>query len=351
MAGHARPERLGSATVSVLLFIPWFRAEAWIVPLPFGIELPIQPFGLLVATGVMLGYKLGERRAKQVGFDLMAYADLVAHILVGGFVAGHVLDAIAYHPAQVADDFHQIVNGTFWKDAEDGIRFPYTLKLWAGLSSFGGFSGAAFGSFVWKLRRKVSLTELIAVNDVVIWALPVGWLFGRIGCFVVHDHPGIVTDFPLAVADYQVGYPPYQPRHDLGLYEVFWCLGMLPILWWLQYKKLPRGFFLGFVPTMYAPARFGFDFLRASSEELGDHADPRYFGLTPGHYASLSLLVVGLAFFWRVYKGAPIELPEYAQWTPEKEAAREAALAQKNAKAKPTPGGSGSDKARKKPRR
>jgi phosphatidylglycerol---prolipoprotein diacylglyceryl transferase len=129
---------------------------------------------------------------------------------------------------------------------------------------------------------------------------------------------------------------------------VLWCLAVLPILWWLQHKKLPRGFFLGLIPTLYAPVRFGFDFLRASSEELGDHADPRYFGLTPGHYASLSLLVIGLAFFLRVYKGAPIELPEYAQWTPEKEAARNALAAKEAAKAKPA---GGSDRARKKPKR
>lgn len=338
--------RLGSATVSVLLFIPWFRAEAWMIPLPGGHHLPIQPFGLLVATGVMLGYKLGERRAKQVGLDPLVYADLVAHILVGGFVAGHVLDAIGYHPEQVADDFHQIVNGTFWADAEDGIRFPYTLKLWAGLSSMGGFTGAALGSIVWKLRRKV---PLIAVNDVVIWALPFGWIFGRTGCFVVHDHPGVVTNFFLAVADYQVGYPPYQPRHDLGLYEILWCAAVLPLLWWLQYKKLPRGFFLGLIPVLYAPVRFGLDFLRASPEELGDHADPRYFGLTPAHYASLALLVVGLAFFWRVYKGPAIELPESARWSPEKEAARNA-IAEQDATKKDGKGG-GSDKARKKPRR
>lgn len=333
--------------MSVLLFLPWFRAEAWMIPLPGGHHLPIQPFGLLVATGVMVGYKLGERRAKQVGLDPLVYADLVAHILVGGFVAGHILDAIAYNPGRVADDFREITNGTFWKTAEDGIRFPYTLKLWAGLSSFGGFTGAAIGSIVWKLRRKVSL---MAVNDVVIWALPFGWIFGRMGCFSVHDHPGVVTNFFLAVADYEVGYPPYQPRHDLGLYEVLWCVAVLPLLWWLQHKKLPRGFFLGLVPTLYAPVRFGLDFLRASPTELGDHADARYFGLTPGHYASLALLVIGLAFFWRVYKGPPIELPEYARWTPEKEAAREA-LAEKQATKKSAKSSGGSDKSRKKPKR
>ena len=30
--------------------------------------------------------------------------------------------------------------------------------------------------------------------DSVAYGMPVGWLFGRLGCFVVHDHPGHITD-------------------------------------------------------------------------------------------------------------------------------------------------------------
>ena len=51
---------LGSAPMNALLFIPWFRLEPWAIPLPFtlpvlGDTLSIQPFGVLVATGVLLG--------------------------------------------------------------------------------------------------------------------------------------------------------------------------------------------------------------------------------------------------------------------------------------------------------
>ena len=45
---------LGSAAMHALLFIPWFRLEAWDIPLPFslpvlGDTLSIQPFGVLVS--------------------------------------------------------------------------------------------------------------------------------------------------------------------------------------------------------------------------------------------------------------------------------------------------------------
>lgn len=293
--------------MSALLFIPWFKAEPILL---FG-KIPLQPFGLLVATGVIVGYKVAERRAKHQGVDPAVLADVVAHVLVGGFVGGHVLDAVFYHPDEVVNDFYEIVNGTFWEGARDGIRFPYTLKLWAGLSSFGGFIGAATGSFVWRWRRGWPLTPF---NDVIIYAFPFGWVFGRTGCFVVHDHPGVVTDFPLAVADYQVGQPPFQPRHDLGLYEMLFTALLIPVLLALWNKRFPRGFYLGFIPLVYSPVRFGLDFLRAPPEELGDHADPRYLGLTPGHYASLGLGVVGAYLLWRAYKGKPVEVPPNARW-------------------------------------
>lgn len=60
-------------------------------------------------------------------------------------------------------------------------------------------------------------------------------------------------------------------------------------------SKTPRkrGFYLGLLPILYAPVRFGLDFLRATDLEQGD---ARYFGLTPGHYSAIVLLAAGVAF-------------------------------------------------------
>jgi len=125
----------------------------------------------------------------------------------------------------------------------------------------------------------------------------------------VHDHPGVVTDFPLAVADYQVRglAPPWPPRHDLGLYEVFWCLAVIPLFWWLGRTKRPRGFYFALLPLLYAPVRFGLDFLRATDAEGGD---PRIlFGLTPGHYGAMLLFTGGLFVMWRVMRRPRYDLP------------------------------------------
>src|SRR4029079_2229151 len=92
------------------------------------------------------------------------------------------------------------------------VHDPLALfKLWEGLSSFGGFTGAAIGAFLWKWRYRV---PALPYADAVASAFPLGWVFGRSGCSVAHDHPGIHSD-----AWFAVRYPE-GARFDLGLYEM-----------------------------------------------------------------------------------------------------------------------------------
>jgi phosphatidylglycerol:prolipoprotein diacylglycerol transferase len=116
------------------------------------------------------------------------------------------------------------------------------------------------------------------------------------GCFVVHDHPGKVTDFALAVSDYQFGAPPFQPRHDLGLYEVIYSAAIIALFIWLERRsRRPVGFYCVLLPLAYAPVRFFLDFLRATPLEGGDI---RYAGLTPAQWSSILMVCIGLAV-WR----------------------------------------------------
>src|SRR5690606_28083634 len=127
------------------------------------------------------------------------------------------------------------------------------FSTYLGLSSYGGFIGAMLGLLLWKARRKLSL---IAVGEAACFAFPFGWFFGRLGCFTVHDHPGKVTDFFLAVDEYQVGVPPFEARHDLGLYEVFWSAGVIALFLFLSRKRRLRGTYMALLPILYAPVRF-----------------------------------------------------------------------------------------------
>jgi phosphatidylglycerol:prolipoprotein diacylglycerol transferase len=272
--------------LNVLLFIPWFKLEGWHIPgLPESVA--IQPFGLLVATGVLLGARVAERRAARIGLKSDVTSDFISHVVIIGFIISHIFDRIAYEPEII-------------------LREPWDLLMpWRSLSSFGGFFGAVIGAFVWKRRRGFDITIPL---DQVAFGLPVGWIFGRTGCFVVHDHPGKLTNFFLAVDNYKYGNLIVGPRHDLGLYEVFWSAVVIAIFFILDRKPRPHGFFIGTIAILYAPYRFALDFLR--------EADATYLGLTPGHYAALLSLVLGVIVLYRAYR-RPIEsIPPGMRATP-----------------------------------
>jgi phosphatidylglycerol:prolipoprotein diacylglycerol transferase len=274
---------LGSAAMHAPLFIPWFRLESWDIPLPFslpifGDTLSIQPFGVLVATGVLLGAWVAGRFAQRNGLDPVAAGDVVTYAVVTGFILGYFLNGIFYE------------RETFMEILRDPSLF---FSTWLGLSSYGGFFGGILGCFIWRYRKKM---PLLPYANAVCFGLPFGWLFGRMGCFVVHDHPGKVTDFALAVSDYRFGAPPFQPRHDLGFYEVIYSALIIGLFIWLERRsRRPVGFYCVLLPLVYAPVRFFLDFLRATPLEGGD---VRYAGLTPAQWSSIAMVCVGLAV-WR----------------------------------------------------
>jgi phosphatidylglycerol:prolipoprotein diacylglycerol transferase len=258
--------------MTALLFIPWFKLEG--IPIP-GLppSIAIQPFGLLVAAGVILGARVAERRATRLGIKPELISDFISHVVFIGFVLGHIFDRLAYEPEIILHD-------------------PLDLLMpWRSLSSFGGFFGAVVGAFIWRWRRGFHVTIPL---DQVAFGMPVGWLFGRTGCFVVHDHPGRLTNFFLAVDNYQYGNLIVGPRHDLGLYEVLWSALMIPLFFWLDKKPRPYGFYTGIIAVLYAPFRFGLDFLR--------EVDTTYAGLTPGHYSSIVAFLLGVFVLVRAYR-------------------------------------------------
>ena len=265
--------------MSTLLLIPWFKLEGWHIPgLPE--SFAIQPFGMLVAIGVLLGIRTTERRAGRLGLKPEVITDFISHVVIIGFIGSHIFDRVTYYPEMV-------------------LKEPWDLLMpWRSLSSYGGFLFAVVGAFVWKARRKLDITIPL---DQVAFGMPVGWVFGRTGCFVVHDHPGSITDFFLAVDNYQYHGLPTAPRHDLGLYEVFWSAAMILLFFTLDRKPRPHGFFIAVIGLCYSPFRFGLDFLR--------EADATYFGLTPAQYACVVSLGLCGYLLARCYKQPIVNIP------------------------------------------
>ncbi len=137
--------------------------------------------------------KEGARR----GLDPQDVKFLNVRIVFGGFIMAHLVSVIFYFPERIREN-------------------PWVLLyIWSGLSSFGGFLGAALAFLYFTRKEKI---PALPYADSVALGLAVGWIFGRTGCFTAHDHPGLHTNFFLAVR-----YPD-GPRHDLGLDELLFTI-------------------------------------------------------------------------------------------------------------------------------
>lgn len=240
-------------------------------PLKLG-PLEIHAFGVLVAIGILLGSWVTIRHARKRGLDLDLLRSAITWLLVAGFVCAHFMALFAYEPERV-------------------VREPWSiLMFWSGLASYGGFIGAFLGLYLYTRRRKVAFGPYA---DVVALGLIPGWFFGRLGCYTAHDHMGRATDFFLAVKYpasskcIQMAGGKFSACHDLGFYEVLLMIAFFGIFEWLRRLDLRPGRIAALLGLLYAPVRFGFDFLRI--------LDVRYGGLTPGQYASI--LVFGLCVY------------------------------------------------------
>lgn len=267
--------------------------------------LKLQVFGPLVAVGVIIGMNRVLAYAKQKDMDELITRDLMFWILVSGFTISHWVSVIFYSPETVVEN-------------------PLVLlMIWNGLSSVGGFFGALVG-VVWYLSKQKQ--PWLPYCDALIFGFVIGFTFGRLGCTLVHDHPGtFVEDLPSSLSWLEplaVGpWPGTQGRFrlDLGLLEFIYDVGICIFVHLLYGWKKDRrpGHLTGVVCLMYGPYRFLLDFMRGSQ-------DPRYFGLTTAHYATLAVVAIGIYLvFLRK------ERPEDRRWARDSEriAAEKAARA------------------------
>lgn len=233
-----------------------------IPPIPLYGPLAIHMFGVLVALGILVGARWTRTRGRQLGLSDEKVASMITASVACGFVVAHFFDVFAYQ----VNEKHTIQE---------------ILNPFGGLSSYGGFMGALIGLFAW---CRYSKEPVMPYADSLGYGLSIGWMFGRLGCFTAHDHPGRYTDFFLGVK-----YPD-GVRHDLGFEEALWAAGVAAIFFVLSRKPRPLGLYVSILTLAYAPVRFGLDFLRITGS---NSADPRYFGLTPAQWGSILVLGVG----------------------------------------------------------
>lgn len=247
--------------------IPWIESHTFQV-----LGFTFQTWGTLVAAGFSFGLFLVWRRAKEKHLDANRVLDLAFWVFLAAFIGARAFHVLFYDPAH------------YLAQPLDAIN-PFL----PGYSMFGGFLGAAAAFFISMHRHKL---DWIAYADVLVWGLPWGCGVGRIGCFLIHDHPGTLTNFVLGVKypNLPAGQAGGEVRHDLGLYLslVGFVSGILFL--WLNRKHREPGFWFGIYMIIEGVSRFALDFLRI--------ADTTYLGLTPTQYLAVPMVAAGI---WLIF--------------------------------------------------
>jgi phosphatidylglycerol---prolipoprotein diacylglyceryl transferase len=188
--------------------------------------------------------------------------------------------------AAFAGIFGGLLGAKLWWTVEFFNTAPYLSLLLSrgGLSWFGGFTfGLAAGLLVIRWKRWPLLPTLAAAAP----ALAIGHAIGRIGCFMVGDDYGKVSDLPWAVA-FPEGLPPTLDRvHPTQLYEAtaLFVIGALLIRWRKSHRD--DRFVFGAYLVLVGTTRFLVEFVRVNARVVGP--------FTVAHFAALTAAATGLA--------------------------------------------------------
>ena len=236
-------------------------------------SLTVHAFGILAVAAILVGIWIVVRRAPRSGLDRERVRDVVTWTIVCGIVGSHVFSELAYYPERVA-------------------RNPLILlEIWGSMSAFGGILGGLGAAIVLLRRGGFTREESWRFVDDVAFAFPFSWIFGRLGCALAHDHPGIPSQHWLAVRF------PDGPRFDLGVLEFFFAIAVSALVLVIDRGRPPTGTYVGLFFVLYGPFRLTMDFLRVG--------DARYFGLTPSQYVASAVTVAGALILVRVLRPSP----------------------------------------------
>lgn len=170
------------------------------------------------------------------------------------------------HPWQI---FNPFANGEFV-----GIR---------GMSYHGALIGFLLGSYLFARKNGYSFWYLM---DIVAIAVPVGYIFGRIGNFLNQELVGRVTDVSWGI------YVDGVLRHPSQLYEAFLeGVVVAVIIYLIRHRVSFAGGLTLAYGALYGLARFSAEFWRAPDSQIG-----YIMGwMTQGQLLSLPMIIISVA--------------------------------------------------------
>ena len=180
----------------------------------------ISTYGVFIATGFIVAIFYLVRESKKKGHDPNLVLDLCYYILIAAIVGSRL--------------FYIAINGDHY------LAHPLDIfKIWqGGLVFYGGLIGSVLIS-IWFVRKHK--LNFFSFGDHIIPAVPLGHMFGRLGCFFAGCCYGREAEsLPWAVTFTHLESlaPKNIPLHPTQLYSSLSGLSIFFILLVLQrYKK------------------------------------------------------------------------------------------------------------------
>lgn len=255
----------------------------------FGI--PVYWFGVMMAGGFMAALASWTYLGRKEGRDFNYCSDMLFWVMVSGIVGARV--------AYVVSEFSTFI--------QDPITMLFVHR--GGLIYYGGFVGAGVALFLFARTRH---EKFLSIIDFVITSIPLGHVFGRIGCFLNGCCHGLESSGLLSVC-YPKASLPWDdqlyaglitadakfslPVHPVQLYEAAFNLLLYFALVWAYRNRKTVGSTTALYLMTYPIGRFSLEFLRGDARmRLG-------LGLDVAQLISIALFALGLAIWFVSRRG------------------------------------------------
>lgn len=253
----------------------------------------LPTYGLLVATGVLVGLWISVRNSQKQGINPEDAWNLGILVVLFGIIGAKILyvaydwNLYAAHPSEI---------------------FSFSTLQAGGVFS-GGLIGAFAAAFYYVRKRRM---PALATCDAFAPGLALGHAIGRVGCFAAgccwgkptHHFWGVTFTNPLAQA--WVGTPLGVALEPTQLFESAVELANFFILMWMFKRKKFDGQIFGAYMFLYGIARYFLEFIR------DDPGRGSMFGgiMTGTQFISLLLVIAGGFLWW--LRPAPKAIPASA---------------------------------------
>jgi len=255
-------------------------------------DRPIYWFGVMLALGFLAALTSWAYLGRREGRNFNYCSDMLFWIMVAGIIGARL--------AYVVSEWRTYI--------ENPITILYVHR--GGLIYYGGFIGAGMALYVFSRMRR---EKFLSVVDLVTSSVPLGHVFGRIGCFINGCCYGCDYNGLLSVR-YPKSSMPWEnavyagkvtadsafslPVHPVQLYEAAFNLVVYLFLFRMYRIRKFNGMVTSLYLMTYPVGRFLFEFLR------GDERMRWWMGFSVAQWVSVGLFAAGLVMFFAVRRFA-----------------------------------------------